>query len=85
MSGSAAGHDHALRSKGGVFQTRKCVCLCHFQRYDSQRRSSEAGMPLQEDGSIDDWELFPDPREQERRKAERRRAALPPEVSVSCV
>lgn len=33
---------------------------------------------------MEDWELFADPREIERRKAERKRAALPAEVS-SCM
>ena len=37
---------------------------------------------MQGDASIEEWELFADPRELERRKAERRRAALPPEVRV---
>lgn len=37
----------------------------------------------QEDGSIEDWELFADPREIERRKAERKRAALPAEVTTA--
>lgn len=37
---------------------------------------------VQGDASIEEWELFADPRELERRKAERRRAALPPEVRV---
>ena len=32
---------------------------------------------------IEDWELFADPREIDRRKAERKRAALPPEVQFS--
>jgi hypothetical protein len=39
---------------------------------------------LQEDGSIEDWELFADPRALERRKAERKRGALPPEVGSCC-
>ena len=38
---------------------------------------------MQGNASIEEWELFADPRELERRKAERRRAALPPEVRIS--
>ena len=38
---------------------------------------------MQGDASIEEWELFADPRELERRKAERRRAAQPPEVRVN--
>ena len=33
----------------------------------------------QSDGEIEDWELWADPREIERRKAERARARVPPE------
>ena len=32
---------------------------------------------MQSDGVIEDWELFADPKEIERRKAERKRQALP--------
>lgn len=39
-------------------------------------------MDSQDDASIEDWELFADPREIERRKAERKRAALPAEVTA---
>ncbi len=34
---------------------------------------------MQSDGEIEDWELWADPREIERRKAERARARVPPE------
>ncbi len=34
-------------------------------------------------GEIEDWELWADPREIERRKAERKKASLPPELRRS--
>ena len=44
-----------------------------------QRTAEARHVGGQSDGEIEDWELWADPREIERRKAERARARVPPE------